>query len=116
MLAVLSKEPGADKVVEVYKKAASGEASLIMHKLNLLEVYYGLFREYGKAHSEKFIRRSVKLRTLGRGYKEHPRSCGYLLVLVFWPLLLFYILSNDFNRCAATTPSEITWRPQMTAP
>jgi predicted nucleic acid-binding protein len=55
MLAVLSSESGADRVVEVYKKAASGEASLIMHKLNLLEVYYGLFREYGKTHAEKFL-------------------------------------------------------------
>jgi PIN domain nuclease of toxin-antitoxin system len=32
MLAVLSDEPGADKVVEAYKKAASGEVALIMHK------------------------------------------------------------------------------------
>jgi predicted nucleic acid-binding protein len=55
MLAVLSEEAGADKVVEIYKKAASGEAVLIMHKLNLLEVYYGLFREYGREHADKFL-------------------------------------------------------------
>jgi predicted nucleic acid-binding protein len=55
MLAVLSKESGADKVVEIYKKAASGEIMLIMHKLNLLEVYYKLFREYGKEHAGKFL-------------------------------------------------------------
>jgi predicted nucleic acid-binding protein len=55
MLAVLSKEAGADKVVDVYKKAAFGEVSLIMHKLNLLEVYYGLFREYGREHADKFL-------------------------------------------------------------
>jgi predicted nucleic acid-binding protein len=55
MLAVLSRELGADVVVEVYKKAASGEATLIMHKLNLLEVYYSLFREYGREHAGKFL-------------------------------------------------------------
>ena len=55
MLAVLAKEPGADKVVEVYKKAASGEATLLMNKLNLLEVYYGLFREYGKERANMFF-------------------------------------------------------------
>jgi len=55
MLAVLSKELGADKVVAVYKKAATGEATLIINKLNLLEVYYVLFREYGKEHAGMFL-------------------------------------------------------------
>jgi predicted nucleic acid-binding protein len=55
MLAVLSKEPGAGKVVAVYKQAASGEARLVMNKLNLLEVYYGLFRAYGKDHADRFL-------------------------------------------------------------
>jgi PIN domain nuclease of toxin-antitoxin system len=36
MLAVLSKEAGSDKVVDVYKKAAFGEVSLIMHKLKII--------------------------------------------------------------------------------
>jgi PIN domain nuclease of toxin-antitoxin system len=31
MLAVLSKEPGSDKVTQIYKKAASGEVELIMN-------------------------------------------------------------------------------------
>jgi predicted nucleic acid-binding protein len=55
MLAVLSNEPGADKVVAIYKKAATGEAALVMNKLNLLEVYYGLFREYGKERADMFF-------------------------------------------------------------
>ena len=55
MLAVLSKEPGADNVVEIYKKASSGEVELVMSKLNLLEVYYELFREYGKERADKFF-------------------------------------------------------------
>ena len=40
MLAVLSNEPGADVVEEIYEKAASGDVVLAMNKLNLLEVYY----------------------------------------------------------------------------
>jgi len=55
MLAVLSKEPGYDKVVGIYKKAAAGEAALIMNKLNLLEVYYDLFRAYGKERADSFM-------------------------------------------------------------
>jgi len=55
MLAVLAKEQGADKVAEFYKKAAYGEITLIMNKLNLLEVYYDLYRAYGKESADSFL-------------------------------------------------------------
>jgi predicted nucleic acid-binding protein len=48
MLAVLAKEEGWEKVSELYKRAIRGEITLIMHRLNLLEVYYNILREYGK--------------------------------------------------------------------
>ena len=40
LTALLKKEKGADKVVEIYRKAVVGEAQLLMNKLNLLEKYY----------------------------------------------------------------------------
>ena len=55
MLAVLSEESGAEEVVEFYKKASSGEVQLVMHKINLLEIYYALFRTYGKSAADEFI-------------------------------------------------------------
>ena len=55
VLAVLGQEPGADKVVEIYKKAFSGEISLLINKLNLLEVYYALYRVYGKKQAGRFL-------------------------------------------------------------
>ena len=55
MLTVLSKEQGSDKVAEFYKKAASGEITLVMNKLNLLEVYYDLYRAYGKERADGFL-------------------------------------------------------------
>jgi len=54
ILAVLSDEPGADVVEEIYEKAASSEAILAMNKLNLLEVYYYLIREYGRERADRF--------------------------------------------------------------
>ena len=48
MLAVLSNEPGADVVEDIYERAESGDAVLAMNKINLLEVYYDLIRAYGK--------------------------------------------------------------------
>jgi len=55
IFAVLSKEEGWEKVAEIYKKAALVEISLCMHRLNLLEVYYGLLREYGKEQADGFV-------------------------------------------------------------
>lgn len=55
MLAVLSNEQGADKVAELYKKAASGEITLVMNKLNPLEVYYDLYRAYGRERADDFL-------------------------------------------------------------
>jgi len=48
MLAVLSNEAGADVVEEKYEEAASGKAALMINKVNLLEVYYNLYRTYDK--------------------------------------------------------------------
>ena len=48
LIAVLSGEKGAEIVMDIYNKALSGEASLIMNKIKLLEVYYGDYRVHGK--------------------------------------------------------------------
>jgi len=53
VLAVLSNEPGADVVEDVYEKANLGEAILTINKVNLLEVYYDLFRAYGKERADE---------------------------------------------------------------
>jgi predicted nucleic acid-binding protein len=55
VLAVLGREPGSEKVVEIYKKAASGEVALVINKVNLLEVYYDVYRAYGKEHADGFL-------------------------------------------------------------
>ena len=55
MISVLSKEPGSEIVVDYYIKAKKGEITLIMNKLNLLEVYYHLFRVYGKDNIKNFL-------------------------------------------------------------
>ena len=56
MLAVLSNEPGADVVEDIYEKVSSGEVSLAMNKLNLLEVYYDLLRTYGKDRADEILK------------------------------------------------------------
>ena len=55
MIAVLSKEQGADIVVEYYAKASKGTIQLIMNKLNLMEVYYHLYCAYGGEQTKDFL-------------------------------------------------------------
>jgi PIN domain nuclease of toxin-antitoxin system len=55
LLAVVKKEDGALVVVDVYKKATAGEVVLCMNLMNLLEVYYGFYREKGKAYADMVV-------------------------------------------------------------
>ena len=55
LLALLRNEPGADKVAAAINAANNGEAEIIMHKANLLEVYYDLYRSLGKEKSDLIL-------------------------------------------------------------
>ena len=55
LVAVLKDENGADVVAAAYNKAKTGEARIIMNRVNLLEVYYGYYRDKGKKYAEKIM-------------------------------------------------------------
>jgi len=48
LIALLQEEPGADKVAAILNSANNGEAEIVMHKINFLEVYYDAYRLRGK--------------------------------------------------------------------
>ena len=48
LIALLRDEPGADVVEGVFKQALEKTATIVMNKLNLLEVYYDTCRLYDK--------------------------------------------------------------------
>jgi predicted nucleic acid-binding protein len=48
VIAFLSKEEGSDKLRDLLSRARQKEIRIFMHNLNLLEVYYGLYRTYGE--------------------------------------------------------------------
>ncbi|MDR3314209.1 MAG: PIN domain-containing protein [Oscillospiraceae bacterium] len=56
LLALLHDEPGAAFVADVICAANIGEADVSMHKVNLLEVYYDVYRSLGKAKADNVIR------------------------------------------------------------
>ena len=55
ILALLRNEPGADKVADVINAANEGNTIIVMHKANLLEVYYDLLRTYGKDKADTIL-------------------------------------------------------------
>ena len=64
LIALLNRETGGEEVRQILRAAARGEVSAIMHKLNLLEVYYGYIREHGAAFSGKIISHIKKIVTI----------------------------------------------------
>ena len=48
LMAVLSGEKGAGVVKAAFDEADLGMAQIIMHKANLLEVYYDILRNFGR--------------------------------------------------------------------
>ncbi|MCL2433942.1 MAG: type II toxin-antitoxin system VapC family toxin [Clostridia bacterium] len=48
LIALMEKEPGKEQVRELYRRALSKEITLLMNRVNLLEVYYGILRSYGQ--------------------------------------------------------------------
>ena len=55
LLALLRNEPGADIVAAALNAAVNGEAEIIMNKVNILEVYYDLYRTLGKDKADGIL-------------------------------------------------------------
>ena len=55
LLALLRNEDGADFVADIINEANDGKAEISMHKANLLEVYYDIYRTAGKTKADEVI-------------------------------------------------------------
>ena len=66
LLALLRNESGADIVAAALNAAVNGEAEIIMNKVNILEVYYDLYRTLGKDKAAEILTESNSLRSGNR--------------------------------------------------
>ena len=55
LIAYFKKEVGFKLVLQYFEQANNEEIFLFMHKLNLLEVYYGFYRDDGKETAEAVL-------------------------------------------------------------
>ena len=56
LLAVLAMEKGAENIRDLFQKTVDNQASLIMNKLNFLEVYYKIYKAYGKVEADNLFK------------------------------------------------------------
>jgi uncharacterized protein len=55
LLAFLNEEHGGDVVETLLRTASAIECTLYMHKLNVLEIYYGIFRDVSSEKAEETL-------------------------------------------------------------
>jgi predicted nucleic acid-binding protein len=55
LLAVIKDEPRTNSVDIAYREAENGSARLVINRVNLLEVYYGLIYEFGVSAADKLL-------------------------------------------------------------
>ncbi|MDR0948840.1 MAG: PIN domain-containing protein [Lachnospiraceae bacterium] len=60
LVAILKDEPGAENVAAALNAAYKGNATISMHRLNLLEVYYDTYRVIGKEQAEIMVSEFLK--------------------------------------------------------
>jgi predicted nucleic acid-binding protein len=55
ILAVLTMEKGSDNIRILFQKAVDNQAILVINKINFLEVYYNIYKVYGKTPADKLF-------------------------------------------------------------
>jgi PIN domain nuclease of toxin-antitoxin system len=56
LIASIAGEDGSERVHKMLNAAFDGDIGIIMNKVNVLEVYYDIFRTYGQGDALKFLR------------------------------------------------------------
>ena len=55
ILAMISEEPGYETVCEAYQESSEGKAKLIMHTINLTEVYATIHKREGREKANEIL-------------------------------------------------------------
>jgi len=61
LIAFLSDEEGSVKVESLLKKAEKHDCAIYMHQINILEVYYGIYREDGREKADEVHEKILNL-------------------------------------------------------
>ena len=67
LIAFIKGEQGADVVWDVLYKNVTGNVVVLIHEINLLEVYYGFYRERGKDYANRKLEQCIEFFTTIQG-------------------------------------------------
>ena len=60
LIALINDEDGSDKVEIILKEAMDEKAEIYMSTINILEIYYGIYREEGQDKADETYQRIMK--------------------------------------------------------
>lgn len=61
LIAFLNDEEGAGKVEDLLRKAKEEKVKLYMNKVNILEIYYGIYRDDGEEAADEILSKIPEL-------------------------------------------------------
>ena len=61
LIAFLNDEKGADKVEDLLRRAKKEKVKLYMNKVNLVEIYYGVYRDDGEEAANETLSTILEL-------------------------------------------------------
>jgi len=61
LLSVLAMEKGAENIRNLFQKTVDRQAELIMNKINFLEVYYKIYKAYGKKEADNLLKTMMQM-------------------------------------------------------
>jgi predicted nucleic acid-binding protein len=125
LIAYMNDEDGAETIGRIIDRASVGNASLSMGKVNLLEVYYGIFRDVGEAEATEVLNELLLLPVriiddisdatfleAGRLKAVHKISIADALALALASVTGAWLLTSDHHEFDAVERAEtvkIAW-------
>jgi predicted nucleic acid-binding protein len=61
LIALVKKEKGYEKIKSLLDEASTGQSTIYMHTINLIEVYYHFYRSSGKEKSGTILEQIYKM-------------------------------------------------------
>ena len=113
LIAYLTAEEGAAMVSNILRNSKKGKAQVRMHRVNLLEVYYDIYRRYGKERALKELKVVQKfniivepsidpvlfseIARLKVTYNVSLADCFALALAILWDAKLITSDHHEFN-------------------
>ena len=79
VIALYAKEKNHEIIAQIYEEATSDKVSLVMHRVNLLEVYYYVLKRESRANADKILQdiQRSKIKLVDDLDDSFLKSAGY---------------------------------------